>query len=142
MTQKVIKFKAYDTHRKKMWSAAELGADELTINPDGRGFVNVNSTSSRLSQYMPHLIPLQYTGFHDKYSKELYVGEILRNDNYPEGLDTVIVEFEGAYRLKDFDGNIGEYLSEVNEVSECIGNIYEHPDLLFKKNDEKNPLEG
>lgn len=73
----IIKFKAWDTKKKVMYSAEELGRDELQLNPDGRGFFNANSTSPRLSQYYPHLIPLQFTGEHDVDGNEIYDRDIL-----------------------------------------------------------------
>lgn len=47
-----IKFRAWDTIRKKMFSAEEMGQDQETIMPDGKGFVNVNSISTRLTQWI------------------------------------------------------------------------------------------
>ena len=76
MGNRVIKFNAWDTSRDKMWSAEELGADEITINPDGRGFVNVSGVSNILSEYINHLIPLQFTEMLDKDKCELFDGDI------------------------------------------------------------------
>ncbi len=75
---RAIRCKAWDTIRKKMFSAQEMGADELTLNPDGRGFVNVSSVSTKLSQYATHLIPLQYVGKYDKNGSEICDGDIVR----------------------------------------------------------------
>lgn len=74
-----IKFRAWDTKRKKMWSAEEMGKDQLTLSPDGKGFVNVSGTSTRLSQHMEHLIPLQFTAHYAKNgNKEIYEGDIVK----------------------------------------------------------------
>jgi uncharacterized phage protein (TIGR01671 family) len=129
-----IKFKAWHTKANKMFSAEELGQDELTLNPDGRGFVNVSGTSQRLSQYYPDMIPLQYTGYRDKNGKEIYEGHIIKYRGYevlngkqtrPER--TLVVEFttEKLYQL--------HCIISMEDV-EIIGTIYENPELNQNKN--------
>ena len=55
------KYRAWDTSRKKMYSAEELGVDQETLSADGRGFVNISGDSTRLRQFHTHLLPLEYT---------------------------------------------------------------------------------
>ncbi len=150
-----IKFRAWDEKSKKMYSAEEMGQDELTINPNGSGFVNVSSSSTKLSIYMKHLIPLQFTDLKDKNEKEIYEGDILsykRKDNKNKIIETrFLIEFgwydnEGARcygysiidkiflragkREKEFERNdkvdIDYYLKDL----EVIGNIWENKELL------------
>lgn len=131
-----IKFRAWDTGHKKMWSAEEMGADELTINPDGRGFVNVHSASAQLSHYMPHMIPLQFTGLLDKNGKEIYDGDIVRWDHiaHKEDCGTHAVIFDqGQFRLADPGSYPLENLVNFELLGgfiEVVGNIHENPELL------------
>lgn len=130
-----IKFRAWDTHKNKMYSPEELGQDELTINPDGRGFVNVNGSSQRLSQYMYHILPMQFIGSKDKNGKEIYESDIwiyrcviLENGKDVFKTSVALVEWAGmGFNLKPlsdcwFYNNITE--------GEIIGNIFENPELL------------
>ena len=120
-----IKFKAWDKVREKIWSAEEMGQDELTINPDGRGFVNVHSTSTRLSHYLKHLIPLQYTGLKDKNGKEIYEGDILSvSEDYNQDIKLVMEWHEDSGSWTNYGPRT---------AFEIIGNIYENPELLEDK---------
>ena len=132
-----IKLRAWDKKRNKMWSAEELGRDELTLNPDGRGFVNVSGASTKLSQYMPHLIPLQFIGLKDNNRNEIYGGDILKfgEGKYNgKGIGQVVWNKTNAgFYIK----NIGSFKVppsfEFTDVSlEVIGNIYKNPELLKK----------
>jgi hypothetical protein len=135
---RVIKFRGWDTVKKIMYSAEEMGADELTLNPDGRGFVNVNSCSPKLSLYCPHIIPLESTGLADKFADELFqadLGKDLRGNLY----EIVWMDREAGWGAKN--------LSDTGEHPECnpcrisygwlkmqrfekVGNVYENSYLL------------
>lgn len=124
-----IKFRAWDTKRKKMYSAAEMGRDELTLNPDGRGFVNVNGVSTKLSHYCSHLIPMQFTSLHDKNGKEIYESDIVLFDSTVENMPNtrhVIKWLDGHFTGGGILG-AGDYDGKDCEV---IGNIHENPEML------------
>ncbi len=121
-----IKFRAWDSIRKRMFSAEEMGADELQLNPNGRGFFNASSVSPKLSQYFPHMMPLQYTGLKDKNGKEIYEGDIIRSGGDENFVDPI--SWSGKYA--EWWAN-GLSLWETIDSSdiEVIGNIYENPEL-------------
>jgi uncharacterized phage protein (TIGR01671 family) len=116
-----IKFRGWDTKRKKMYSAEEMGRDELTVNPDGRGFVNVSGTDHRLSEYYPHILPMQFTGLTDKNGKEIYEGDKVRlfGGEYCQGC----WEHDETVVIKDL--TYGCFMMGESENIEIIGNIHE-----------------
>lgn len=124
---RTIRFRGWDKEKKVMFSADEMGGDELTINPDGRGFVNVSYVSPRMSQYMRHIIPLQFTGMIDVSGKEIYEGDIVLF--HPDEAGGVVQWDDTSYRFYVADGCDDAGLSEYFELK-VIGNIYEHPELL------------
>jgi uncharacterized phage protein (TIGR01671 family) len=128
-----IKFRAWNTHREIMYSAEEIGKDQLTLCPNNGGFVNVCGQSFANSKYYKHIIPLQYTGLKDKNGKEIYEGDVIKNvcrgrieTGYEN--DTAIVKFAFGKFVETY-WNCG--LLDVVMNCEVIGNIYENPDLLL-----------
>lgn len=127
------KYRAWDTSRKKMYSAEELGVDQETLSADGRGFVNISGDSTRLSQFHTHLLPLEYTGLKDKNGKEGYLHDLVKlsgavwqivwDDYY---VCYMLHKVTGEHAMKEIPGwNIRN--------SEIIGNIYENPELIKKE---------
>lgn len=121
-----IKVRAWDTHRKKMWSAEELGKDQLTISPDGRGFVNINSLDTRLSEYLEHMVPLLFTTRKDEDGKEIYEGDVVTTPGTGDGPNYYEVRFkDGCFWIYDSCG--------YDELFDCnpkvVGNIFENPEL-------------
>jgi len=131
-----IKFKAWDSKNNKMFSAEEMGADELQLNPDGRGFFNASATSTRLSQYYPHLLPLQFTGLKDASGEDIYEGDIL--DLHPGQNDKLwhrkIIWDTGAFHCIQIHGtanhplHFNKYIDDREWI--VIGNMYQNPELL------------
>lgn len=127
-----IKFRVWHKEQGKMYSPTELGEDQLTLMPDGRGFANISGDKPSLSRIDNgnKMIPLQYTGLKDKNGKEIYEGDLLihtsRNGQRPHPVifHLPLAAWCGVYNLK-----YPLQDSELCEV-EVVGNIYENPELL------------
>jgi len=135
-----IKFRAWNTVKKIMYSAEELGADQEALLPDGRGFANISGDDTRLTQIHSHLLPLQYTGLLDKNGKEIYEGDIVlcpEWEDYEKGTMMQVareVKWDNsdacfAAFLKDEKERYG-YLLDNNTNIEVVGNIYENPGMV------------
>lgn len=129
-----IKFRAWNKDISRMFSADEMGEDELTINPNGSGFVNVNGTSTKLSQYYPHMVPLQCIGYVDINKMDIYEGDILK-DLFNRIL---LVEWRnGGFCFKALTDTNFKYAHTISQWFEfdmqpprVIGNMYENPELV------------
>jgi uncharacterized phage protein (TIGR01671 family) len=127
---KPIKFRAWHSEQNKMYSAEEMGSDELTINPDGRGFVNVGRIIS-LSVYLKSMIPMQFTGILDKNGKEIYEGDIVEYENsncgYGRNRSEELTK-DVIPEITSHEQYIDKSIYWIN--GEVIGNRYENPELL------------
>lgn len=73
---------------------------------------------------------MQYTGLKDRNGKEIYEGDILIDDEYPEeGIGYAKVEWKNAGWIADPWFGTEEFAEEAKDY-EVIGNIHENPDLL------------
>jgi hypothetical protein len=74
---RTIRFRGRNLNTGALYSSAELGSDQLTISADGRGFVNVNSTSVMLSEFYPHIQPEQFTGVYAADRMAVYECDVM-----------------------------------------------------------------
>ena len=102
---RVIKFRAWDAHNKKMWYPTVLGLGEDGILPEGY---------------------CQYTGLKDKNGKEIYYDDIYM-DHFMKWR-RIVGEMTVAHWLIDEDK-----MNRPMQTIEVIGNIYENPELMGVK---------
>jgi len=128
------KYRAWDTVKKIMYSAEELGADQETLSVDGRGFVNVSGDSTRLSEFHTHLLPLEYTGLKDKNGVEAYYADLCRDGFHNIWRIDWSIEYAG-FELTLIEAG-DKVFGEIDKLNICrvtdmevIGNIYENPEL-------------
>lgn len=130
---RVIKFRAWDKHSKRMRPVSEISwdwraihhirTDTYTLALNGiSGYMADESGADLPLSLDRHPEPImQYTGRTDKKGKEVYEGDI-----YTDG-----------YRYSDGTHKYGDrnVVEDIRTFSPCdeievIGNIYENPDLL------------
>jgi hypothetical protein len=126
-----LKFRAWHSGRKTMFSADHMGKDQVTLMPDGQGFINVSGAHTSLSQLLSQMIPMQFTGLRDKNERDVFEGDIVRI-HYPdvgsEPRHEVVIYRENS---ACFDTPFVE--DWLRAEFEVVGNIFEHPSLLGAK---------
>ncbi len=125
-----IKFRAWNRALKEMWEHGqiEFGNAVLLHNHDDRP-----------------LELLQYTGLKDKSGVEIYEGDVVESFTHPEIPQHHIIEWSDKFKgwwmrnitaKHDNDGCIQLRVGEKYGPYEVIGNIYQHPELLERQEDE------
>lgn len=131
MTQRQIKFRAWDSKAKRFIAAKELllGAWP-SQDSDNTDFFLETETDEGFPQ--TGFILLQFTGLLDKNGKEIYEGDIVKNDG--EFRYQLEVRWE---TIEDGESGFGLGIGwnvHPEEELEIIGNIYENPDLIKSNN--------
>jgi len=123
MKKRQIKFRAYDTFTKKMWKWEEHNAFS-----DQKGSIKQWFEDS-------DLIQMEFTGCYDINGKEIYEGDIVKEEGISEMW--VVVFFQGCFG--DFEEESGTFtsFSEMDGRVEVVGNICQHKKLLEKVDGKK-----
>jgi phage uncharacterized protein TIGR01671 len=125
-----IRFRAWDKENKRMWSDVEsLAFFRREVNPD-KSFCGATITKDTgHPQFYPNeqLELMQFTGLLDKNGKEIYEGDILKDERGHIG--QVIWDDTGwaVNWTTSCDGGpqMDDYV-----CGEVIGNIYSNPELF------------
>ena len=123
---RAIKFRMWNEITKMMLDLKKMTPLALNMDTDGL--------------FIPFCgMPLmQFTGLHDKNSREIYEGDIVKSQDclYEDVGRWKIVwaEEEGGYWLADDMLHCALAVSEVQSLHlEVIGNIYENPELIERE---------
>lgn len=117
-----IKFRAWD-YQNNQWATDSdvLGSVGLTFGVKDY-FINIAGEKAVRFDFQ------QFTGLKDKHGKEIYEGDIIRNDD----LDCV-VEYNAPSFVRhviNFDLRNSIYPFKSHHEYEIIGNIHSNPELL------------
>jgi uncharacterized phage protein (TIGR01671 family) len=132
-----IKFRAWDKITNKMYYAIERGSEFDKQLPFKEYLLN------------PIYIVMQYTGLKDKHGKEIFEGDIIKDDDWGFSPSPVIISVEfvadeermmcGFY-MKEKEGYFNSTVAGwQKEKIEVIGNIYENPELLKEGSKDEQP---
>lgn len=124
-----IKFNGWHKGLKRMFTAEEMGVDQLTLMTDGRGFINVNSTHVKLSEIDNNksMIPLLFTGKLDIENEEIYLEHIVIVPGIKR--NPTVVKFQNGGFVTKGNGENCEPLGSFRNYK-VIGNSFQNPELL------------
>ena len=116
-----IKYRVYVLG--KMYTVKQLIWDDRLYIVTDSGFVDANDE---------HVVLMQYIGIKDKNNKEIYEGDIVKQDRFDDlnGEFTGVIKF-GFKGFHIYMDQMSEYYYlEFSRPLEIIGNIHENPELL------------
>lgn len=127
-----IKFRCYDTNRKRMYKVLSLHVKTLLNGGTWatvEGFSVAEHKEIHIQSQPEDAKIMQFTGLMDADDESIFEGDILCGTF--ETFDDGPQEYRGEVIFSDggFWVDFGE-LSVIAKKCQVIGNIYEHPDLL------------
>ena len=131
-----IKFRVWDTLHKKMLT--KITVMHFDISEDGVEQVyghNPTKEATSDARWSANIVMMMFTGLLDAKGREIYEGDIVKQDGYPrheivEYRHGVVPSELGRMGICGFImGWVGEGENAAGGV-EVIGNIYENPELV------------
>lgn len=133
-----IRFRAYSSHNHKMYpvSNIEWDIDGLiwVTADDGKNGIELIDEESHL---------MQYTGLQDKNRRKIYEGDIIvtHPKSKYEAPKSGVVQYRESRPMFGYKTEDGEeyniWSSNAYRTYEVIGNIFENPELLEGKHEQK-----
>ncbi|WP_301420048.1 YopX family protein [Mammaliicoccus lentus] len=135
----ITKFKVWDKHNEQMieWIDLDFSKD------NGKDFITVFEPTGIVRDAIISPILLQSTGLFDKNGKEIFEGDILKENSmlgivkFGRYLDYEYIQygldgwlFSEKLKLGFVDTPLTEYVLDPHCSIEVIGNVYQHPHLL------------
>jgi uncharacterized phage protein (TIGR01671 family) len=127
MVTRNIKFRAWDKEGKKYF----MECCWLSFCPNGIRFMwTDNETDNMMVTELKDYELLQYIGLHDKNHKEIYEGDIFKQQwEGKEIIGEIVYGDMARFWLKPYEYC---YIGEIRLTGEVIGNIFENSRLLTK----------
>lgn len=135
----MIKVRVWDKETKKMFVATEL---QLDIYDAKVSFVASEDLEENRTEFydMDKIEIMQYVGSKDRNGREIYEGDIVRHHHNKNKTDYVVEWSDASFGfiaapIKENPGR--PHLNQATMLSyEIVGNIYENPELLGRKNEK------
>lgn len=129
---RTFKFRAWDKEFEMMFYS-NSSDDPLNVTGERiHHLCGCKKPEGHLDYFFFEKAPImQFTGLHDKHGKEIYEGDIVKQDRFDDlnGEFIAEVRWEGlGFDLFPNGSDHADILSFRREV-EIIGNVYENPDL-------------
>lgn len=134
--ERELKFRVWDNFEKKYLTLDEY-QQMGCIHVENDGTLSFSGdyrfTLSMMIQMDKYKVE-QYTGLKDKYGKEIYEGDILRD--YGNDIEDWVVSYEDGGFVGTFD-NICEHLFELTDM-EIVGNVNEWKEIYPYDSEEND----